>query len=105
MQLPIIKTLSKYINLTAPGCGLNPDILKRRVEKLGLPNTSENEKYINLCFDKMKIKSGLTYSKTTGQIVGFTDLQKLFVLHKYKTRNSSQRSKLSIAINEASRYI
>ena len=88
MQLPIIKTLSKYINLTAPGCGLNPDILKRRVEKLGLLNTSENEKYINLCFDKMKIKSGLTYSKTTGQIVGFTDLQKLFVLHKYKARNS-----------------
>ena len=74
IQLPTIKTLSKYINFTDPGCGFNPDILKRLVEKLGLPNISENEKYINLCFDEMKIKSGLAYSKTTGQIVGFTDL-------------------------------
>ena len=74
MQLPCVKTLNSYINFTDPGCGFNPDIFARLVEELGLLNIKENERYINLCFDEMKIKSGLVYSNATGQIVGFTDL-------------------------------
>ena len=74
IQLPCIKTLSKYINFTDPGCGFNPDIISRLASQVGLPDITDSERYINLCFDEMKVKSGLVYNKSTGQFVGFTDM-------------------------------
>ena len=41
------------------------------VEKLKLP---PERKYVGLLLDEMKVKEGLVYNKTTGEIVGFTDL-------------------------------
>ena len=57
MYLPSKNTLLKYINFTTPGCGFNPDIIKRLISKLKLDNIEdEAKKNVGLVFDEMKIK-------------------------------------------------
>ena len=72
LHLPCKNTLLKYINFTDPGCGFNLDILNRLVKIV--ENYNELEKNVCVVFDEMKIKSGLVFCKTTGRLVGFTDM-------------------------------
>lgn len=38
---------------------------------------SDNERMLTLLFDEMKVKGGLVFSKSTGRLIGFTDLEKV----------------------------
>uniref|UniRef100_A0A7M6DPD0 Uncharacterized protein n=1 Tax=Clytia hemisphaerica TaxID=252671 RepID=A0A7M6DPD0_9CNID len=75
--LPCKNTLLKYINFTDPGCGFNIDIVKKLVNHVKVETLDEFQKNVVLIFDEMKIKSGLVYCKTTGKLVGFTEMGRI----------------------------
>ena len=66
-------TLNKYTGLTTIGTGFNPDMIKCMYDGFKFTELKEFEKLI-LLFDGMKIKSGLVYSKSSGTVIGFTEL-------------------------------
>ena len=72
-----MNTLNKYSNFTKPETGFNPDILKELVLDAGLEKISESKKNVAICCDEMKIKSSLVYSRTSGKMVGFTEMGKI----------------------------
>ena len=72
-----MNTLNKYSNFTKPETGFNPDILKELVLDAGLEKRSESKKNVAICCDEMKIKSSLVYSRTSGKMVGFTEMGKM----------------------------
>ena len=69
-----MNTLNKYSNFTQPQTGFNPDILKELVLDGGLEKLPEYKKNVVICYDEMKIKSNLVYSRTSGKMVGFTEM-------------------------------
>ena len=75
--LPCKNTLLKYINFTEPGCGFNLDIMGKLTELLKLDSIKNYERNVALVFDEMKIKSGLVFCRTTGKLVGFTEMGKI----------------------------
>ena len=74
LHLPHINTSKQFTNFTTPSSGFNPDILAWLVEDIKLENISEYEKNVVIVFDEMRIKSDLVFQKSTGQIVGFTEM-------------------------------
>ena len=50
------------------------EIIKRLCEDSDITNMKGHENQIILLFDEMKIKSGLVYSKSSGRVIGFTEL-------------------------------
>ena len=71
LKLPHISTLKKYENFTKPTSGFNPDILTELGKARFIIKFLKN---VTLCFDEMRIKSNLVYSKSTGRLVGFTEM-------------------------------
>ena len=67
-------TLNKYTGFTTIGTGFSPDMIKCMYDGVRFTELKEFEKYIILLFDGMKIKAGLVYSKSSGTIIGFTEL-------------------------------
>ena len=63
-----------YINFTYPGCGFSIDVISRLVQQVKFDEINEFEKNVSLMFDEMKIKSGLVFSKTAGNLVGFCEM-------------------------------
>ena len=74
LKLPHINTLKKYGNFTTPSTGFNPDILKELVTEAKLSTAKNFERNVTICFDEMRIKSNLVYSKSTGKLIGFTEM-------------------------------
>ena len=74
LELPHRTTLNQYTSFTSSGVWFNPDINKRLYDDLKVSTLQRYEKQTILLFDKIKIKSGLVYSKSLGCIVGFTEL-------------------------------
>ena len=74
MRLPHVNTLNKYSNFTQPQTGFNPDILRELILDAGLEKIPEYKKNVAICYDEMKIKSSLVYSRTLGKMVGFTEI-------------------------------
>ena len=74
MFLPCKNTLLKYINFTDPGCGFNVDIINRLIKEIDIDNMMEYQKNVCIVFDEMRVKSGLVFCKTTGKLVGFTEM-------------------------------
>ena len=52
---------------------MNPGILKELVLDADLEKIPEYKKNV-ICYDQMKIKFNLVYSRTSGKIVGFTEM-------------------------------
>ena len=75
--LPHVNTLKKYINFTEAKSGFNPDIVEKRIEDSHLAELSELQKNVSLIFDEIKIKSGLVFRRSTGKLVGFTEMGEL----------------------------
>nr|XP_047125903.1 uncharacterized protein LOC101241084 isoform X2 [Hydra vulgaris] len=93
MYLPCKNTLLKYINFTDPGCGFNADVISRLILNADIKNLKEHEKNVSLVFDEMKIKSGLVFSKTTGKIVGLTEMGSLNdALDEFKNKIEGNKS-------------
>ena len=74
LSLPHRTTLNKCTGLTTIGTGFNSDIIKHMYDDVKFTELKEFEKHIILLSDEMKIKSGLLYSKSSGTIIGFTEL-------------------------------
>ena len=74
LELPHKTTLNKYTGFASSGTGFKVEIMKRFCEDNDISNSKEFEKQVILLFDEMKIKSGLVYSKSSGKVIGFTEL-------------------------------
>ena len=71
-KLPGQHTLRDYRNAIKPTAGFNFGIveeLKKQTSKY-----LDNQKFVVISFDEMKIKEDLVFDKYTGELVGFTDL-------------------------------
>ena len=44
------------------------------MKDVNFDHLKDHEKNVNLLFDEIRVKSGLVYSRQTGELVGFTDL-------------------------------
>jgi len=74
LVLPHINTLKKYINFTSPTSGFNPDIIDKLIEDSKLASLEEFQKNVSISFDEMKLQAGLMYNKSSGKLVGFTEM-------------------------------
>lgn len=74
LRLPHVSTLKKYINFTEPVSGFNPDIIKQLIIDSKIETLDENEKSVSLLFDEMKVQEDLVYKKSTGKIIGYTEM-------------------------------
>lgn len=66
--------MKKLSQFTTPGTGFNPDIIEQLIIDSNLEVLQPYQKNITICFDKVKIKADLVYRKSTGQLVGHTEL-------------------------------
>ena len=64
----------KYASFTDMSTGFNIDVINKFLSDIKIDTLSEYDKNISLLFDEMKMKSGLVFSRSTGCLVGFTDL-------------------------------
>ena len=74
LELPHKTTLNKYTGFASSGTGFKLEIVKRFCEDNKISNSKEFEKQVILLFDEMKTKTGLVYSKSSGKVIGFTEL-------------------------------
>ena len=74
LKLHHVNTLRKYGQFTNPCSGFNPDIINRLMIDAKVDTLKDFQRNVSLCFDEMKIKSNLVYSKSTGKLVGFTEM-------------------------------
>ena len=72
--LPHVNTLKKYINFTDPVTGFNPDIIEQLIQDSKLCGLDEFKKNVSLIYDEIKIKSGLVFKRSSGKLVGFTEM-------------------------------
>ena len=73
ISLPSQRTLADYTHWTSPHSGLQVEYVDKLYSMLAeaLPS---HQHQCTLSMDEMKIKSGLVFSKHTGNLVGFVDL-------------------------------
>ena len=77
LVLPHVNTLKRYLNFTAPTTGFNPDVIQRLIVDSKLSTLKYHERNVSLLFDEMKIKSGLVYKRSSGKLIGFTEMGEL----------------------------
>lgn len=64
----------KYTSFTDTGTGFNKDVLEKFLDDIKYDSLKEYDKNVSLLFDEMHIKAGLVYNRSSGRIIGFTDL-------------------------------
>ncbi|PIK46436.1 hypothetical protein BSL78_16683 [Apostichopus japonicus] len=69
LTLPSLVTLNKHIHFTKAKVGINADIVKRVAEEINA-QTGDIKQNVTLILDEMKIKSGLAYSCSSGDLKG-----------------------------------
>ncbi len=74
IKLPHQSTLRQYMNFTNPQTGVNPDVLEFVANDWSFDELPDYKRNVTLIFDEVKIKAGLAYSKSSGKIIGYTDL-------------------------------
>lgn len=74
LKLPCKRTLFEYSKDMSTECGFNERVLSEISEKIKLETLSEHEKYLALLVDEISIKEDLIYKASTGEIVGFCQL-------------------------------
>ncbi|XP_065654860.1 uncharacterized protein LOC136081473 [Hydra vulgaris] len=72
LVLPSRRRLRDYKNYIKPKRGFNKEIIDELKEKT--KDFSEQEKFIVILMDEMKIQENLVWDKHTGEIVGYVDL-------------------------------
>ena len=70
--LPSQRCLRNYKHAFAPKPGLTAGNVSRM--ESAAANLSGAERYVGIALDEMKISSGLVFDKTTGNLIGYTDL-------------------------------
>ncbi|XP_071499561.1 uncharacterized protein [Diadema antillarum] len=72
MILPAIGTLHRYTHFADAKTGVHCDIIQQMLEEVSLEK--DWQRNVTLVCDEMKVKSGLAYSTSTGQLLGFVDV-------------------------------
>ena len=72
LRLPHESTLKKYTHYTDAAVGIQYDVLETMINEIdfGKPHNAN----VTLILDEMKIKSGLVFSSSSGELIGFTDV-------------------------------
>ena len=87
LQLPHQTTLSKYTSFTDVPTGFNPDILNRCALDMKIDEIPDYKTNVALLFDEMHIKYGLIFSRSSGKLIGFTELGDINdELNEFETR-------------------
>ena len=95
LRLPHINTLRRYSQFTTPSAGFNPDVIKQLIKQSNLSELKPYQKCVAISFDEMQIKSDLVYRKSTGQMIGFTDMGDIneeFRIFQNNIENSEEKS-------------
>ena len=74
IKLPSQRILRDYTYHVTSSPGFSADIDKQLMDDSNLASLSEFEKHVCLIGDEMHIKEGLTYDKTSGELIGFINL-------------------------------
>lgn len=72
LMLPSERTLRDYRNYIKPQRGFNPETIKEITQKTC--NFSDEERFVILLLDEMKVQEDLVWDKSTGDLIGFLDL-------------------------------
>ena len=72
--LPHINTPKKCISFTDPMSGFNSDILEQILEDINFDNLKDYEKNVRVVYDEMKAQVNLVYKKSTGKVIGYTEM-------------------------------
>ena len=72
LVLPSLITFRDYRNYIKPTHGFNPDVTKDLKQKS--EDFSEQERYVKILIDEMKIQEDLVWEKYSGELIGFIDL-------------------------------
>ena len=72
LVLPSLRTLRDYRNYIKPTRGFNPDVIKDLKQKT--EDFSEQERYVAILIDEMKIQEDLVWENNPGELIGFIDL-------------------------------
>lgn len=72
--LPSSRRLYDYSHFVDPVEGCQPEIIEQIKEKIRKCGEDEHFSYVNLMFDEMHIRSGLVFSRSTGELIGYTHL-------------------------------
>lgn len=72
LKLPCLRTLRDYKNYIKPSTGFQPEVIAEL--KNQVVNYTDNQRYVCLLIDEMKIKSNLVFHKDTNELIGFVDL-------------------------------
>ena len=54
--------------------GFNPDILEQILEDINFDSLKKHEKNISIVFNEMKTQGNLVYKKSTGEVIGYTEM-------------------------------
>ena len=73
LVLPSLRTLRDYRNYIRPTRGFSPKVALDLKEKT--KEFSEQERYVTLLLDEMKIQDDLVWDKHTGELIDFVDLR------------------------------
>ena len=71
-MLPSRRRLRDYKNYIKPQCGFNSGIVNELRNKI--KSFSENEKFVVLLMNEMKIQENLVWDKHSGELIGYVDL-------------------------------
>ena len=61
-----------YRNYIKPTRGFNPDVIKNLKQKT--EDFSEQERYVTILIEEMKIQEDLAWEKNSGELIGFINL-------------------------------
>ena len=70
-RLPHVNTLNNYNDFAKPQTDFHPDILKELVLDAGLEKIPEYKKNVAICYDEVKMKCSLAYSRTSEKMIDF----------------------------------
>ena len=74
LTFPSGRTLRDYTHYIDNKAGFSTNVDKQLADTIGLDSLQSHQKYVCIVADEMKIKEGLVFSKTDGNLVGFTNL-------------------------------
>ena len=74
IKLPSERTLYDYTNYFHQKTGFQDEVNSQLVDEIQKMKLKDSRKFVGLLIDEMKIKEDLVYSKHSGQIVGFINL-------------------------------
>jgi len=77
LALPSKRTLQDYTHIIKFQAGTSSEIINRLKKDMDFEHSSPSQRKVGLLTDEMTIKSGLVFNKSTGKLVGFTELSEV----------------------------